>query len=121
MSVVSSSSVKTMANALRPVCGPHPLMSAICNAQGPVTEVEMSTGDFWRMHGDHRWRMIICLRGMVWITQERDLEDYVLEAGEAFIVTQRGSVLLQAIDDARVEITSPARRTPYKGKYPIFA
>lgn len=100
---------------------PHPVMGTVRNIQGPATELELSTGGLWRMDGDSRWRMVICLRGRVWITQERDLDDYVLTAGEMFIVTQPGKILVQALDDACIQITPPAKKTPYKGGYPIFS
>lgn len=99
---------------------PHPATGKVCNVQGPTTEVELSAGGLWRLEGDNRWRMIVCQRGLVWVTQEGDLEDYVLMKGEMFIVTQPGKVLVKALDDACIEVTLPAKSPPYKGKYPIF-
>lgn len=98
-----------------------PATDRVRNLQGPVEEVGLSPGDLWRIEGDNRWRMIVCLQGRVWITQERDLEDYVLGAGEMFIVTQPGKVLVQALDDSCIEITSPVKKAPYRGGYPIFS
>lgn len=115
MSAISS--VKT------DVFRPYPAMGTACavqNVRGPATEVELTAGDLWRMEGDNRWRMVVCRRGMIWITQECDLEDYVLTAGEMYVVTQPGKVLVQALDDACIEITSSARRSAYRGKYPVF-
>jgi hypothetical protein len=83
--------------------------------------VELRAGDFWRASGDDRWKMIVCRQGMVWITQERDFQDYVLEAGEMFLITQPGVVLMQALEDARVEITPSLKTTPYKGNYVVFS
>jgi hypothetical protein len=64
--------------------------------------------------------MIICVRGEVWVTQERDVRDYVLTAGEMFIVTQSGSVLIEALGDTSVEITPSLRSAPYRGGYAVF-
>ena len=65
-------------------------------------------GAGWRARGEQRWRVIICRRGVVWITQERDAVDYVLQEGEVFIVTLPGLVLLQAMEPASVTIVTPS-------------
>lgn len=99
----------------------HPLSTAICNVEGRNSElVELGTQDIWRLDGDNRWRVIVCVRGEIWVTQERDLRDYVLSTGDMFIVSQRGSVLIQAFGKACVEITPSLKSVPYRGDYPIF-
>lgn len=103
------------------VFGLHPPTTAIRNAEGRLSQVvELDAQAVWRLDGDNRWRMIICVRGEIWITQERDVRDYVLRAGEMFIVTQRGSVLIEALGGASVEITPSLADAPYRGDYPIF-
>jgi hypothetical protein len=82
--------------------------------------IHMREHNLERLDGDHRWRMIICREGTVWITQERDWRDYVLTPGDAFIVTQRGQVLIEALQDARVEVTPSLRTAPYAGALPVF-
>jgi hypothetical protein len=101
--------------------GLQSLNTAIRNVEAGLSElVELGTHDLWRLDGDHRWRMIICTKGEIWITQERDLKDYVLTAGDMFIVTQRGSVLIGALCDAAVEITPSLENVPYRGDYLVF-
>jgi hypothetical protein len=56
--------------------------------------------------------MVICLRGRLWITQERDPNDYVLTPGELFIVSRRGTVLIQALAESTLQIT-PSMATVY--------
>lgn len=102
----------------------RPLSTAIRNVEGRASENEVVALDahrFWRLDGDNRWRMIVCTRGEIWITQERDLEDYVLRAGDMFLVTQRGKVLIGALCDASVEITPSLRKAPYRGDYRLQA
>lgn len=41
---------------------------------------------------------IRCLEGMLWITQEGDLRDYILKAGETFVTDRKGKVVLQALN-----------------------
>jgi hypothetical protein len=88
--------------------------------EGGQIEFELGIGEVWRARGDQRWRIIVCRRGVVWITQERDLADYVLRTGEAFIVTLPGPVLVQALEPASVAVTSCIRATPYSGDYRPF-
>ena len=99
---------------------PHDMDAALSNIQGPVTEVDMGVGDLWCMGRHNCWRVVVCLRGVVWITQERDPRDYVLTRGEMFLVTQPGTVLVTALEDARIHVTIPLRTAPYRGQLPSF-
>ncbi len=84
-------------------------------------QVDLEVGARWRARGDQRRRVILCCRGVVWITQERDVVDYVLQEGELFIVTLRGLVLVQAIEPASVTIITPSSKArPYAGDYRTF-
>ena len=88
--------------------------------QGRV-HLDMEAGALWQAQGDQRWRVIICHRGVIWITQKRDAIDYVLQEGEIFIVTLPGLVLVQALQPASVTVVTPsikARR--YAGDYRTF-
>jgi hypothetical protein len=53
---------------------------------------------------------VTCLRGMVWLTQERDPLDRILSAGETFTIDRPGTVLVNALaHDAILECSEPAR------------
>jgi hypothetical protein len=83
--------------------------------------LDLEVGALWQARGDQRWRVIICCRGVVWITQERDVGDYVLQEGEIFIVTLPGLVLVQALEPASVTVVTPSiRARPYAGDYRTF-
>ncbi len=82
--------------------------------------LDLAVGALWAARGDQRWRAIICRRGAVWITQECDGIDYVLQAGEIFIVTQHGQVLVQALEPASVTVTPSIKATPHAGDYRTF-
>jgi hypothetical protein len=99
---------------------PYDSEAVLSNVEGPITEVDMCAGDLWRMEGYNRWRVVVCLRGVVWITQERDPRDYVLTRGDMFLVTQPGTVLVTAVEDACIHVTLPLRTAPYRGRLPIF-
>jgi hypothetical protein len=82
--------------------------------------VELGLGELWRADGDNRWRMIICVRGVIWVTQDRDMQDYVLTTGQVFLVTLPGTVLVQGLEDAAMQITPSLRARPYMGNYVTF-
>jgi hypothetical protein len=93
---------------------------AVADLDEGQVHLNLEIGALWQARGDQRWRAIICRRGAVWITQERDGVDYVLQAGEIFIVTLRGLVLVQALEPASVTVTPSIRDTPHAGDYRTF-
>ncbi|MGD8399160.1 MAG: DUF2917 domain-containing protein [Anaerolineae bacterium] len=103
------------------VAQPLDLGVPLRNAVGPAAEVVLPAGSLWRPDGHTCWRVIVCLQGRVWITQERDPRDYVLTAGEFFVVNQPGSVLVQAMVDARIQVTPSLRTAPYVGQWRVFS
>jgi hypothetical protein len=83
--------------------------------------IELSRRAVWELGGDRRWGFITCHRGEVWITQTGDVQDYLLKAGEVFLITLPGLVLIQALEDAAVEVTPPRKSRPYRGQQLFFA
>ncbi len=69
--------------------------------QHTLSEVSLARHKLWSIDGDRRGDVISCLSGILWITQEGDLKDYVVEAGKDFWVTRQGTVIVQSIEDAR--------------------
>jgi uncharacterized protein with PhoU and TrkA domain len=91
------------------------------NVSSAVNDViAVRTDGLQRLDGDNRWRMVICREGRVWITQKRDWRDYVLERGDVFIITRRGQVLIEALEEATVEITPSLKTRPYSGDFRFF-
>jgi hypothetical protein len=45
--------------------------------------------------------------GALWLTQERDITDYVLQAGETKRLEGRGAAILFALEDARFQVIEP--------------
>ena len=48
-----------------------------------------------------RGRRVECLGGVLWVTQDGDRRDIILEAGDAFDFDRADGVLLSALKDAR--------------------
>jgi hypothetical protein len=93
----------------RPAC--EPLEVTLCNR------------GLWRLDGDHRWQVIVCLQGSVWITQQNDFQDYLLGSGQGFIVTRPGLVIIQARPHARIQVTPSLETVPCSRRIlnPVFA
>jgi len=75
-------------------------------AAAPVTDMKLGRQDVCRLKGRKRGPAVTCLEGAVWITQAGDPRDHILVAGERFAVNRRGAVLVEAVRDARVRVTS---------------
>ncbi len=50
---------------------------------------------------------IECKEGLIWVTHAGDLRDYMLEPGHHFTPRGKGSLVIEALDDARVDIEEP--------------
>jgi hypothetical protein len=53
-----------------------------------------------------RGRRILCTGGCAWITAPRLLEDVVLRAGETWLVSSDGGVLVEAVGSATIRMAS---------------
>ena len=58
---------------------------------------------------DAKGLQIRCMAGGLWITQDRDPRDIVLEAGESFTLDRRGPAIVWALAPSSVEML-PARQ-----------
>jgi hypothetical protein len=65
------------------------------------TDITLDKYRVWNIDGDRRGDMIRCLNGTLWITQEGDMRDYILESGQDFWVTKAGTVILQALENSK--------------------
>jgi hypothetical protein len=52
---------------------------------------------------------IACLEGVLWITQEADRNDIVLEAGDTLTIENEGEALVQALQGARIALEAPTK------------
>jgi hypothetical protein len=53
---------------------------------------------------------ITAYQGSLWLTQDHDVRDIVLRAGESFTVDAQGVVIVQALDAARIGLGQPRPR-----------
>ena len=89
----------------------------LSNLITPDTLVDLAAGQGWGVKGKRRQQTLFCLQGSVWITQECDIRDYVLEEGDAFVVTLPGLVLVRALTPARIGYAESLIPEPFKGRF----
>lgn len=54
---------------------------------------------------------IVCLQGILWLTQADDPHDYILHPGQRFLATCQGKVVVQALATAMILRHQPRIRT----------
>jgi hypothetical protein len=67
----------------------------------------LGKGKIRHLHAESGRRVEV-VSGTLWITQDGDLRDIVLGAGEAFDFDRRGEALLSAFDDSRYLVLDPS-------------
>ncbi len=65
-----------------------------------IKDIRLNKYETWDLEGDRRGDVISCSNGTLWITQENDMKDYVIESGQSFWVTRRGAVVVQALQNS---------------------
>jgi len=91
------------------------VMQSACS--NPTTEIQLAKGELWRAVGNNRWRAILCLDGMIWITQDGDPRDHLIAAGEMFLISQAGQVLVQGLTSAQLQVTPCLAASPFFGRF----
>ena len=69
-------------------------------------EVQMPRNSLLRVEGVSRGTKIYCRCGLCWITQEGDLKDYRLESERDFTVHRDGLIVVKALTDAEIAVSS---------------
>ncbi|MFI4930613.1 MAG: DUF2917 domain-containing protein [Burkholderiales bacterium] len=60
---------------------------------------------------DGQGRAVVVFEGQVWITQDSDLRDIVLDGGESFSLDHPGLTLVQALRDSKLMLVQAEPRT----------
>ena len=73
----------------------------ICRLRDELQKSERCLGaqEIERLDEVRTGEMILCTNGVLWITLEGSMEDYLLRKGEEFTAAHTGLVLVQALND----------------------
>jgi hypothetical protein len=73
---------------------------------GEIKTIQNDTARVWmqedsviRIEGRDCGVKILCMKGLLWITQENDMHDHFLKTGEEFQIDRPGLVIVQALID----------------------
>jgi hypothetical protein len=66
-----------------------------------LTDITLPRYQTWTIDGNRRGDVITCVKGILWVTQQGDLKDYIIEAGRSFWVTRPGTIIVQALDHSQ--------------------
>ena len=72
-------------------------------------QLHLEAREVIRLH-DPRGARVECVRGALWITQNRDHEDYFLAANDALTLDRPGLALIHAQERSEVVLSEPAQR-----------
>ena len=65
-----------------------------------LSTITLARGGLWRVSAG-RGQQVLCLDGTLWLTQEGDPRDVVLEAGEQALIERDGLSVVSALSDSR--------------------
>jgi hypothetical protein len=79
------------------------------NLKSDRAELRLESRQILRLR-DASGTRVQCLKGALWITQDRDPEDHFIGAGDELTLDRPGLVLIHAIEPAECVLSEPAAR-----------
>lgn len=70
----------------------------------PKIELLLRPHQVLNLDNRQRRMAIECKNGLVWVTSAGEHRDHILQAGRTYIPRTKGSVVIEALDDACVDI-----------------
>ncbi len=89
---------------------------ALANMPQPDRVMDLQHRQEYSLTGDRRYQTVACISGSVWITQEGDMQDYLLQEGEVFIITHRGLVIVRALEDSTIGLSPKMDKGLFSGR-----
>jgi len=74
----------------------------------PKVEVVLHPRDVLTLNDAHHKMAIECKEGLIWVTCTGEKQDYMLRAGRRYVPKTKGDIVIEAIDEACVNIEEPA-------------
>lgn len=73
-------------------------------SEGTSLVKDLKKGRILRVSGNRAGQSIRCLQGMVWVTQQGDNRDRLLNGGDMYLSNLPRIVVIQALKDAKIKI-----------------
>ena len=73
-------------------------------SKNPKIELLLHPREVLNLDNRQQQMAIECKNGVIWVTCAGEQQDYVLRAGRRYIPKTKGIVVIEAIDEARVDI-----------------
>jgi hypothetical protein len=70
----------------------------------PKVEVLLHSRDVLTLNESQHRMAIECKEGLIWVTCTGEHQDYMLRAGKRYVPRTKGNIVIEAIDDACVDI-----------------
>jgi hypothetical protein len=74
----------------------------------PKVELVLHPHEVLTLHNVQHGMAIECRNGILWVTCSGEHQDYMLRAGRRYVPRGDGNVVIEALDDACVDIEEPA-------------
>lgn len=71
-------------------------------------EIMLQAGEMLCLDGERRGLQLHCREGALWVTQQGDSRDHLLEGGEKFQSAKRGNIVATALRASRVAVERQA-------------
>lgn len=75
-------------------------------------DLNLRQGEIVSLEGDARGVRLRCTGGLLWITQPGDSNDYLLRGGREFTVGMPGTIVVVALEQARVAALPRPAKSP---------
>jgi hypothetical protein len=85
------------------------------NLKSDRAELRLESRQILRLR-DASGTRVQCLKGALWITQDRDPEDHFIGAGDGLTLDRPGLALIHAIEPAECVLSEPAARPSLSGR-----
>ena len=74
------------------------------SSRTPRIELLLRPRQVLNLDNRQRRMAIECKNGLVWVTSAGEHQDYILHAGKSYIPQSNGTIVIEAIHEARVDI-----------------
>lgn len=69
-------------------------------------EIRLGKNEVMTFGGDARQLSVSCHRGELWLTQQGDSNDYLIQPGQHFTVNRKGRVVMLALSPSELRLDS---------------